>query len=210
MRRFSTWLASRLLLLLGATLRTRRLGWSRVTRLRARQEPYVFAVLHGRALLMLPELRREGCTALVSESRDGDLASGFLRSLGYGVVRGSSSRGGVGGLRALCRSQATGRVPAITVDGPRGPAGQVAPGVVGLSRITGSWIVPIAASCSSATRLDSWDHTLIPRPGSRNLLLFGQPLRAQPGQPVEEVCAALQSRLAKLHQQADRLTGVAR
>ncbi len=175
MRRLLPWLVARLLLLVHTSLRTRRLGWARVERLKERGERYSFAVLHGRALLMLGELRNEDCTALVSRSEDGEIAAGVLRSLGYGVVRGSSSRGGASGLRALSREATNGAVPAITVDGPRGPAGHIAPGIAGLAKITGSWIVPISASCSAGFRLSSWDRTMVPRPGARNVLVFGRP-----------------------------------
>ena len=210
MKRLLLWFASRTLVLLGASLRTRRIGWRRVQQLQATGRPYVYALLHGRALLMVPELRRDGCTALVSLSEDGDLAAGLLETLGYGVVRGSSSQGAVGGLRALCRSVREGRVPTVTVDGPRGPAGRVAPGVIGIGRAAGAWIIPLAASCSRGVRLSSWDRTLIPLPGSRNLLLFGRPLKPARAPEVEQLCSELERRLGSLQDQADRLTGMPR
>ncbi|MEE2830034.1 MAG: DUF374 domain-containing protein [Myxococcota bacterium] len=209
MRRLLLWFASRTLVLLGATRRTRRRGGRRVQKLRAAGQPCVYALLHGRALLMVPELRQDGCTALVSLSRDGDLAAGLLDALGYGVVRGSSSRGAVGGLRGLCRSIGQGRIPAVTVDGPRGPAGRVAPGVVGVGRAAGAWIIPLAASCSLGVRLSSWDRTLLPVPGSRNLLLFGRPLKPGLAPETEQLRSELEKRLGSLQQQADRLTGLA-
>lgn len=199
-----------LLLALGATMWTRRVGWRRVRALREKGEPFAFAVLHGRSLAMLACMRYEGCTALVSRSRDGDWATALLGALGYGVVRGSSSRGGTAGLRGLLRAASAGRVPALTVDGPRGPAGRVAPGVVALSQIAGIWIVPLAASCRRSLRLRSWDRTLLPAPGSGLLVLAGRPVKVPRDADRSRAIRELELRLASLHESADRLCGVGR
>jgi lysophospholipid acyltransferase (LPLAT)-like uncharacterized protein len=207
MRRLIAWLVARVLLALGWTLRFRRVGWRRVRQLRARGEPFAFAAWHGRSLVMLPGMRDEGCTALVSLSHDGDHATALLESLGYGVVRGSSSKGGAGGLRGLVRAARRGEIPSVAVDGPRGPAGVVAPGVVGLSQLAGLWVVPLAASCRSGLRLRTWDRTLIPGPGARVLVLAGRPIRVARDGDRLGATRALERRLQSLHRCADRLAG---
>ena len=62
----------------------------------------------------------------------------------------------------MVRLVRSGRHAALTVDGPRGPARVVQPGVVQLARLTGAWILPITSSCSKPRFLASWDRYLLP------------------------------------------------
>lgn len=196
-----------LLRLLRLSTPTRRLGWRRVRQIRERGEPLAFALHHGSSLLMLVELSDAGCTALVSQSRDGDLATALLHVLGFGTVRGSSSASGSAGLRGLARAIGRGEIGTITVDGPRGPARQVAPGIAALSKLSGAWIVPLAASGSRTITLPTWDRTQLPLPLSRNYLLFGKPLRVTSESGVEATRLNLARRMDDLSRQADRLAG---
>jgi len=186
---------------------TRRLGWTRVDRLRQQGEPVAFALHHGSSVLMLAELSDTECTALVSQSRDGDLATALLHVFGFGTVRGSSSAAGSAGLRGLVRAIGRGEIATITVDGPRGPARRVAPGIAALSKLSGAWIVPLAASGSRTLTLPTWDRTQVPLPLSRNYLLFGQPLRVTADSGVEATRVNLARRMDNLARQADRLAG---
>ncbi len=186
---------------------TRRIGWTRVERLKQQGEPVAFALHHGSSVLMLAELRDTGCTALVSQSQDGDLATALLHALGFGTVRGSSSAAGSAGLRGLVRAVSRGEIATITVDGPRGPAKRVAPGIAALSKLSGAWIVPLAASGSRTFTLPTWDRTQLPLPLSRNYLLFGKPLRVTSGSGVEATRLKLERRMGNLARQADRLAG---
>ncbi len=208
MRRFLGRLVGLVLRGLTSSLRWRRLGEDRIGRLVERGEPVALALWHGRSLLLLPAMRHLPCTALVSRSADGDWAAALVEGLGYGVVRGSSSRSGASGLRQMLRQAASGRLPAITVDGPRGPAGRVAPGIVGLSQLGRLWIVPLAASSARGRWLGSWDRTRIPGLGGRAVLLVGRPVRIDRSEARQEGRTLLEARLTDLHRRADRLCGV--
>ena len=116
-----------------ATMRIRRLGRGRVDRLRAAGDPFVYAVWHGQQLLLLGAHPDEPCTVLVSRSRDGARLAGLLDAFGLGLSRGSTSRGAFGGARALRRALDQGSPAVLAVDGPRGPAGSVAPGAARLA-----------------------------------------------------------------------------
>ena len=87
---------------------------------------------------MLPCLRAfagTGMRVLVSHSRDGDFGAAVATRLGYDVLRGSSSRGGVSALRGIARDlRARGGWIALVADGPRGPRGVCKPGAVWLSQ----------------------------------------------------------------------------
>ena len=143
--------------------------------------PIVFAFWHGQQMLLLAarSTRRRPRGVMVSWSRDGALQSGVMRALGFRVVRGSSSRGGAGGLRGLLRVLRHGGDSVFAVDGPRGPAFQAKRGAALAAVRADALLVPIAASRSSGWRLSrAWDRFEIPRPFSRVVVVVGAPIPA--------------------------------
>jgi len=138
--------------------------------------PVIYAVWHARILLLPLLYGRRAVCVLASRSRDGELVTRYVRRFGVEAVRGSSSRGGAAALRHLARWLAQGREVVVVPDGPRGPAEVVKPGIVGLARLSGVAIVPVAVGASSEWRLGSWDGFRIPRPFSRCVARFGAPI----------------------------------
>jgi len=162
--------------LLAATLRLRR-EEKTVEPLWAAGAPAIYVVWHAR-LLLLPYLYRgRSLRALVSRSEDGSMISDLVRRFGFVTVRGSSSRGGAGGLRALARAIGEGHSVVVVPDGPRGPRQVLKAGVVVLARLTGAHVVPLALAASSEWRARSWDEFRIPKPFSRCVVRFGEPIR---------------------------------
>jgi hypothetical protein len=125
-------------------------------------------------------------TVLVSRSRDGQWAALVARWLGFGVVRGSSSRGAVSGAMALVRRLLRGEAAAIAVDGPRGPGYRAGDGALRLARRAGVPLVPVVASCSRGLQLSTWDRLLIPAPFATVRVCFGPPVRGMGVQPALE------------------------
>lgn len=161
--------------LLAATLRLRR-EEKTVEPLWAAGAPAIYVVWHAR-LLLLPYLyRRRGLFALVSRSEDGAMIADLVRRFGFVTVRGSSSRGGAEGLRALARAVGEGHSVVVVPDGPRGPREVLKAGVVVLARLTGAYVVPVALAASSEWRARSWDEFRIPKPFSRCVVRFGEPI----------------------------------
>lgn len=161
--------------LLAATLRLRR-EEKTVEPLWAAGAPAIYVVWHAR-LLLLPYLyRRRGLFALVSRSEDGSMISDLVRRFGFVTVRGSSSRGGAEGLRSLARAIGEGHSVVVVPDGPRGPREVLKAGVVVLARLTGAPVVPVALGASSEWRARSWDEFRIPKPFSRCVVRFGEPI----------------------------------
>lgn len=161
--------------LLGVTLSVRR-DERAVAPLWGARTPVIYAVWHARILLLPWLYGRRAVCVLASRSRDGELVTRYIANFGVEVVRGSSSRGGAQALRALARRLGEGREVLVVPDGPRGPAEQVKPGVVALARLSGAAIVPVAVGASSEWRLGSWDGFRIPRPFSRCVARFGEPI----------------------------------
>jgi len=168
---------------LGATLRVRAVGIDRLKPLWTAGRPLIYAVWHGR-IVMMPWLnawlrRTRGArrvAVLASRSRDGEIVSRYVARFGLATVRGSSSRGGAGALRQLVATVRAGEDVAVVPDGPRGPRRQLQPGVVTLAALTGAPIVPLAFAARPARRLRSWDEQLIPFPFARSAVVFGEPI----------------------------------
>jgi lysophospholipid acyltransferase (LPLAT)-like uncharacterized protein len=161
--------------LLALTLRVRR-EEATVASFWREGTPVIYAVWHGR-ILLLPYLygwRR--ARVLASRSNDGDLVSRFVGRFGLETVRGSSSRGGAEALRLLTRSLGEGRDAVVVPDGPRGPRETVKPGLVALARLSGAPIVPVAVGASRAWRIRAWDEFSIPKPFARCVVRFGDPI----------------------------------
>ncbi|MCU0690746.1 MAG: DUF374 domain-containing protein [Polyangiaceae bacterium] len=143
------------------------------------QRPWVYALWHGQMMPLLAHRFRRRTVALVSLSTDGEVLAGALRVFGVGVERGSSSRGGRDGLRAVVHRLRWGCDAAFAVDGPRGPRGVAKPGCLAAAHDAQAVVVPFAACAPSAWRLSrAWDGFEIPVPFSRIVVVLGQPLPA--------------------------------
>jgi lysophospholipid acyltransferase (LPLAT)-like uncharacterized protein len=149
-----------------ATTRVERVHYERLEHFRRRGEPVIFVFWHGHLLPLVHYHRREGIVVLVSEHTDGEYIARILDRYGFGTVRGSSTRGGMRGLRGLVRAARAGRDLALTPDGPRGPRHEVKPGALAAAQMTGLPLLPLAVSVTSAWALGSWDRFLVPRPFS--------------------------------------------
>src|SRR5262249_36966311 len=108
--------------------------------------------------LLLPALRysHTPTKVLISEHADGELIAQACRPLGLGLVRGSTTRGGVKAIREILDLGGKYHV-VVTPDGPRGPRRVVQPGLAYLAARTGLPIVPVGFGYHKAWRLDSWD-----------------------------------------------------
>jgi lysophospholipid acyltransferase (LPLAT)-like uncharacterized protein len=117
---------------------------------------------------------------MISENFDGEWIARIIERFGYGTSRGSTSRGGQRALLQLKREMEEGKPAGFAVDGPRGPARKVQPGVVWLAKLTGNPVVPFHMEASSFWSLGSWDHTQIPKPFSTVALVVGAPVEVPP------------------------------
>lgn len=146
-----------------------------------REGPVILSHWHGDDLALLPTLPHLRADILVSHSRDGSALSRAFDVLGHQAVRGSSSRGGAGGLLTMKRSLESGRNVAFAADGPRGPRLVAKPGPAYLAAKTGRPVAPLgAASTLAYTFKRSWNRTRLPLPGARMVIAFGPLLYLPP------------------------------
>lgn len=169
---------------LAETWRIESEGDKQIGRLRRDGVPVLYAVWHGQMLAPLWHRRREGITLLVSGHDDGGRLAAAATAWGYRIVRGSSTRNAVAGMRGLLRALRARGLAAVTPDGPRGPARIAKVGVVAAAQRTGAAIIPVAAAASAAWRCSSWDRFLVPKPFARVRIVYGTPVAIEEG-PAE-------------------------
>ncbi len=143
-----------------------------------RDRPWVLAFWHGTQWPLLAWHRRRRTVVLVSLSRDGAMQARALAVQGLRVVRGSSSRGGAGGLAALVRAmQREGADAAFAVDGPRGPRGVVKGGAVLAAHLAGAVLVPMGGHVRRGIVLrKAWDRFAIAWPFTRVDVVLDRPI----------------------------------
>jgi len=169
-------------------------------------EQVICVFWHGRILMMPFAAPGVPVAVLISRHRDGELMSRIVERLGFPVIRGSTTRGGVMAVRGMIRILRKGWNLAITPDGPKGPRWKVRAGVVKLAGMTGAPLIPLAFSASRRFVLNSWDGFLVPIPFSRGVYVWGEPLYVREGVDGEELVKLrhlLEERLLAVTNEAD-------
>lgn len=137
----------------------------------------IIATWHGITLPLIFYCRHKGLWAIISLSRDGELQNRIIQSRGFRTIRGSSGRQGIKAFLEAARRIKEGGVVALTPDGPRGPARIAQPGIVLMAEKGECDILPVGVACEAAWRLHSWDRHMIPKPFSRTVIVFGEPVK---------------------------------
>jgi hypothetical protein len=162
--------------IIGATLRWQVEGWENLHAIESAGKSAVFAFWHGRIIPATYFFRNRGIVVMISQNRDGEYITRVVRRFGYGVARGSSTRGGRGALVEMIRQLRANREVGFSIDGPRGPRYVAKPGAVWVASKTGHPVFPFHLSPEKSWVLRSWDSFHIPRPFSRVRVLMGPPL----------------------------------
>jgi len=113
----------------------------------------ILAFWHAQQLMIPIGYRGTGSHVLISQHGDGEIIARIIARFGHKAVRGSSTRGGAGALRALIKLGRSGQDVVVTPDGPKGPRHVAKLGVIQLAKATGLPIVPLAFACSKKNSL---------------------------------------------------------
>lgn len=163
-----------------------------------------------------PLSRAQPAKALISLSADGEFIAKAVARQGFPAVRGSSankdkaaqSKGGTQALRDGLKQLKVGAL-AITPDGPRGPARQMAEGLPLLAKLSGAPTLFIGLSCSPAIRLNSWDSAILPLPFGKGAIVWDA-AHYPKGADLSEVAADWTARLNAVEARADAISGLER
>jgi len=136
----------------------------------------LYSTWHNNVLTGVWFARNRKFGMLVSGSGDGAMLAAVISYFGNCPIRGSSSRGGAKGLRAVLRFLRHDSV-VFTPDGPRGPLHRVQPGVIVAAQLSGLPIVPIHFEANRQWVFSkSWDRQKIAKPFSTIFVGIAEPL----------------------------------
>ena len=160
--------------------------------------------------------RAQPAKALISLSADGEFIAKAVARQGFPAVRGSSAnknktemaKGGTQALRDGLKQLKVGAL-AITPDGPRGPARQMAEGLPLMAKLSGAPTLFIGMSCSPAIRLNSWDSAILPLPFGKGAIVWDKAWYPE-GAEMSKVAADWTDRLTAVEARADAIVGLER
>jgi lysophospholipid acyltransferase (LPLAT)-like uncharacterized protein len=173
------------------TLKIEYKNYSVIEQLRLNDQNFIAAFWHGSMLLPWYIFRNKNFSALVSQSKDGELLTRLLKKWNYSVVRGSSNVGGKEAMQLMIDEVSAGKNLAITPDGPKGPEFKMKPGTIVLSKKTGATIILIGVGYKNYWELGSWDKFKVPKFFSRVVLKFSEPITINPDLSYDEVSQAI-------------------
>jgi hypothetical protein len=210
------------MLLLAHTIRWRIEGVDQMRRLWDSPQGWILAAWHSRILLMpyLPIILRPKWPApphatalMVSPSKDGEFTNRAGSWLRLHIIRGSSSgrsdksKRGVAAAREAMDVMNKGACLVMTVDGPKGPRETVGIGTIKLAQQVGAPIVIYGLS-ANATRLNTWDRLLWPRPFARGAIVIPEPIPTSKSMDSEELRLRVENALREATRRADELAGL--
>jgi len=191
--------------LLGRTVRFEIDGWNNYEEIARADRLPIQAFWHERIFLTTFWWRNRRIVVLTSQSRDGEYIARFIQRLGYGVVRGSSTRGAVGAVIELARLMRAGCATGFVVDGPKGPPRVAKMGAVLLAKRTGHPVLPFTTATHKYWTVRSWDRLQIPRPFTRAKVLIAPPIYV-PADADEKVLEAKLEEVQRALENLDRRT----
>lgn len=124
---------------------------------------YIYAFFHDVMLFPAYYWNWPEMHILISDHADGEMITQVVKRLGFGVVRGSTTRGGARALREMTEKIEKGHL-CFTPDGPRGPRHHVHQGMVYVASRLGLPIVGAGMAFDRPWRARSWDRFAVPRP----------------------------------------------
>ncbi len=166
-----------LIKLIGSTLRFEIDGAENLEKIEQSGRIPIYATWHNRIFSSVYFLRNRRIVVLTSQSFDGEYIARFIQRFGFGAVRGSSTRGGVGGLVQMIRLMHKENLPmCFTVDGPKGAPYIAKNGAVLLAKKTANPVLPFVIEAEKFWTINSWDKLQIPKPFSRARVFFAAPV----------------------------------
>ena len=143
--------------------------------------PFIGVTWHSMNLLTLAvhaERRPHPYRAFVPPGLAGATMRGWLIASGMEPVPLPPEGTGnpIAGLRQMARALAEDWSVGIALDGPHGPPRVLRPGALWLARLSGKPLVVMGYAARPAFAAPRWDRQLVPLPGARIAVVYGEPI----------------------------------
>ena len=178
-----------------------------------KNESFIYAFWHDQ-LLMCPLTWQSEfeIKVLISKHRDGDIIAKLISNLGFKAIRGSThksgktrNKGGLLSARQMIKSLKKGISIGISPDGPKGPRHKVSDGILSISRLSNSPILPVGIGFKKKWVLSTWDKFIIPKPFNQITIIWGEPFPALKNEKnTKRIKNKLESTMYSLTQRANR------
>lgn len=136
----------------------------------------IYTFWHDRIFLGTYFFRNRGIIVMSSESFDSEYTARVIQRFGYGIVKGSSTRGGIRALTKMIRLMKRGFPMGFTLDGPKGPRYVAKSGAILLAKKSGNPIMPFVVEAKRFWTINSWDKLQIPKPFTRARVIICEPV----------------------------------
>ena len=190
--------------LIGKTVRFEVEGWENFQKIEESGHQPIYTFWHNKIFPGTYYFRDRGIVIVTSQSFDGEYIARFIQRFGYGAVRGSSTRGGLGALIEAIRCMKEGKPAGFTVDGPKGPRYEAKTGAVILAKKTGNPMMPFTVQAKKYWEIGSWDRLQIPKPFTSAKIIIGTPIYV-PADADEEM---VEGKRLELQRSLDELTAL--
>ena len=172
-------------------------------------KPVMVCVWHGRLVFPSWYLREKTTNlhAIAGRHTDAEIMARILRRWGYGLIRGSTRKGGKAVVQKMADVFKNAGIVAVTNDGPKGPPRVAKAGSTGLALKYNVKIVTITGSATKFWQMKSWDRSMLPKPFGTIHIIVSLPLdiSEKPDTTDEEV-KLLSDFMNQYQDEADRLT----
>jgi lysophospholipid acyltransferase (LPLAT)-like uncharacterized protein len=173
--------------MLGSTIRFQTTGWDNFESIEQAGKLPIYSFWHDRIIAGTYFFRNRGIIVLSSSSFDSEYTARCIQRLGFGIIKGSSTRGGIQALVGMIRMMKQGFAMAFTIDGPKGPRYEAKAGPVLLAKKTGNPLMPFIIECEKFWTVKSWDRLQIPKPFTKANLIIGEPIYVDADAREEEL-----------------------
>ena len=173
-------------------------------------KPVRVCVWHGRLVFPSWYLRQKTTNvhAIASHHTDAEIMARVLRMWGYGLIRGSTKKGGKIVVQKMAEVFQNSGIVAVTNDGPKGPPRIAKAGSTSTAIKYNVQIITITGSATKYWEMKSWDRFMLPKPFGKIQLIVSPPLDIsnKPDTAKEEV-KFLSDFMNKYQDEADKLMG---
>lgn len=202
--RLAAWAFYLLIKIIGRTIRFETEGWENWEKIQSGGNKPIMTFWHNRIFPATYFFRNRGIVVITSQSFDGEYIARFIQKFGYGAVRGSSTRGGVGALVEMIRLMRENLPMGFTIDGPKGPRYVAKKGACLLAKKTGNPLMPFSVEVEKYWEVKSWDRMQIPKPFSRAKILIAEPIFVPKDANEQEI----EAKREELQKELDRLVEI--